>query len=62
MQNENLVTVPIDTLWLLLASGSNRVFLTLHKEVKVAYIEVDAYYLFVVHAGIEFTAKFADKV
>jgi len=60
VQNENLITVPVDAFWVLLACGNNFVWLALNKEVNVAHIEVDANYLFVVHARIELTTKFAN--
>jgi hypothetical protein len=60
VQNENLITIPIDALWVLLACGNNFVWLALNKEVNIAYMEVDANYLFVVHARIELTIKFTN--
>ena len=60
VQNENLITVPVDAFWVLLACGNNFVWLALNKEVNVAHIEVDANDLVVVHARIELTTKFAN--
>jgi len=60
VQNENLITIPIDALWVLLACGNNFVWLALNKEVNIAYMEVDANYLFVVHARKELTIKFTN--